>query len=168
MATSLSVDLLASISTVYASGDAQNPGSVNPVLLSTAILSNGTGAGQADIVYSESRNLGAASSEVLDLAGVLSDAFGTTVAAARVIAFQVANLNSVDGDDLRIGPDATNGWLGKWLDASDRSLVPAGGHIQWYDPNGQAVTAGSADELFVDNQGGNPIDYSILIIAASA
>jgi hypothetical protein len=132
-------------------------------------LLNGTGSGQADKVYFAQRSLDAASNEVLDLAGVLADPQGSTLTFAKVKLVAILNLDTVDGEDLVAGPDATNGWgtAGYVQDASDRRRINAGGCDIWYDPNGITVTAGSADELYVASLVGG-VTYRILIVGTSA
>jgi hypothetical protein len=132
-------------------------------------LVNGTGSGAADQVYFAERTLDATSSEVLDLAGVLADPLGSTLTFAKVKLVAFLNSDSTDGDDLAIGPDATNGWgAGGYVeDASDRRRCNAGGIDIWYDPNGIAVTAGSADEISVTTKVG-AVTYRVLIVGTSA
>ena len=132
-------------------------------------LISGTAVGQADKVYFAQRSLGAATSEMLDLAGVLADPLGSTLTFAKIKLIAVQNEDTVDGEDLHWGPDATNGWgaAGIVQDASDRRRVNAGGIDIWFDPNGIAVTAGSADELYFTTLVG-AITYKLLIIGTSA
>lgn len=132
-------------------------------------LLNGTGSGSADKAYFAERTLNATSNEVLDLAGVLADPLGSTLTFAKVKLLVISNPDTTDGDDLVIGPDATNGWgtAGLVTDASDRIRVNAGGVFVWYDPNGIAVTGGSADELYVETLVG-AVTYKVLIVGTSA
>lgn len=132
-------------------------------------LLTGTGAGQADKVYFAQRTLGAATSELLDLAGVLADPLGTTLTFAKIKLVVFLNEDGTDGEDFTVGPDATNGWgaTGWVTDASDRIRVNAGGLHIWYDPNGIAVTGGSVDEIQVTTLVG-AVTYRVLIVGTSA
>lgn len=136
-------------------------------------LEDGTSAGQIDLVFSDRRTL-SVGNEVLDLAGTLTDSFGNTITFAKVMMVLIKNRSTTDGDDLEVGPDATNGWAGAFADASDRVVVAAGrtadepGLFLWFDPRGQAVSAGSTDELYIENVGANDVDYDILIVGTSA
>lgn len=159
--------ILAQISEILDSGENRS-GDVLHKLDIDVRLKTGTGSGQADVVWSDRRTLAGAGSEVLDLAGSLTNSYGGTVTFAKVKAVFIRNRATTDGYDLRAGPDATNGWVGMFLDATDRIRVAAGGCHVWYDPNGQAVTAGSTDELFVQNDGAGSVDYDIVIIGTSA
>lgn len=128
----------------------------------------GTGSGQVDKIWSDRRTLAASGTDTLDLAGVLTDSFGTAITFARVKMVAIRNRSSTDGVDLRAGPDATGGWVGMFIDASDRNRIAAGGLLVWYDPNGQAVGAGATDELWVQNDGTASCDYDIVVVGTSA
>src|SRR3954463_2727815 len=65
--------------------------------LSDIVLSYGAGYGKADISFSDDRALSASGSENLDLAGALTDAFGQTIAAVKVKAIVIDNLESSQG-----------------------------------------------------------------------
>lgn len=131
-------------------------------------LKTGTGSGQVDVIWSDRRTLASSGTDTLDLAGVLTTSYGATVTFAKIKAVCIRNRSSTDGVDLRAGPDATNGWVGMFIDASDRNRIPAGGMVFWYDPNGQSVGAGSTDELWVQNDGSVSCDYDIIIVGTSA
>src|SRR5688572_14836683 len=64
------------------------------------ILTSGTGANQADMMWHDTRTLGASASENLDLAGSLTNAFGTTQTFARIkmvlVTAASANTNNVN------------------------------------------------------------------------
>ena len=48
------------------------------------------------------------------------------------------------------------------------AIVTGGGLFFWYDPNGAAVTAGTADLLTMINlSGGTALTYKILIVGTS-
>src|SRR5689334_6535911 len=62
-------------------------------------LDNGTGANQADRLFSDTRTIAISGTDDLDLAGVLTDAFGATSTFVKVkviaIAAAAANTNTV-------------------------------------------------------------------------
>src|SRR5690348_6520436 len=62
-------------------------------------LTSGTAAGNADVLFTDTRTITASSSEDLDLVGSLTDALGTTFSPARIKALIVgaaaANTNNV-------------------------------------------------------------------------
>jgi len=125
----------------------------------------GAANGQADILFHDIRTLTASSTEDLDLAGVLSNAFGNTVTMAEVAALYI-EADSENTNDVVFGPAASNGFLGPFGDASDRLKVAPGKCAMIMAPAaGWAVTAGTGDKLFVGNGGsGTPVAYTIILV----
>ena len=128
----------------------------------------GTTSGNADMSWHDTRTLTASATENLDLAGSLTNAFGTTQTFARikaVIVFAaVANTNNVN-----VIREGTNG-VPLFLAAGDGVPVLPGGVFVWVAPAaGVAVTAGTGDLLtFTNSAGSTSVTYSIIVIGASA
>ncbi len=134
-----------------------------------ARLSDGTAAGEADLMFSDSRTLLDGASEDLDLAGVLADALGDTVTAVRVkaIAVKAAVGNTTD---LTVGA-GTNAWATLLNAAGTVTLRPGAMFMAAVDDGdavGWAVTAGTGDILAVANAAGDDADYEVIVIGASA
>ncbi len=132
-------------------------------------LATGTGASQADKVWSDTRTIAASGSEDLDLAGVLTDALGVTFTLAKLKAVMIvaaaANTNSV-----RVTRPAANG-VPLFLAASDGLDVVPGGAFLWVAPNLAAVTvtAATGDLLTVANSSsGTSVTYDVVLIGTSA
>ncbi len=142
-----------------------------PLDLTEAIpLTSGIGANQADRLFSDERTLAASGTENLDLAGVLTDAFGASLTFARIkglmIKAAVANTNNVV-----VGGHATAAFVNWVSDATDKIIVRPGGVFCLYAPDAIAyvVTATTADMLTIANSGaGTSVTYKIAIIGASA
>jgi hypothetical protein len=140
-----------------------------PKLRRLMSFASGTGADQADILFVDERSVAASSSEDLDLAGVLADALGTTIAAAEVIGIIVeadaANTNNVVVGDATAPVPLFGG-------TNPTVAVKPGGIFVLFAPNaaGQfTVGAGSTDDLKIANSGsGTPVVYRIAILARSA
>lgn len=166
----LTARILASIVATQTSSDADTPGSVNPSTSYDRQISNGTAApNQADLIYSATRQLGAASSETLDLAGGLTDAFGNAITFVEVVAILIVNLNTLVADFLNVGPNSSNGFgVGFWAAVAHRNRIAGAAAIELVNPDGVAVTAGTGDLLFVENPGANPVNYEITIVGRSA
>lgn len=131
------------------------------------LLGSGTGAGNADIAYVARRSLAATTSENLDLAGVLTDVFGSTITAAKVKAILVVADTSNAGD-LVIGAAATNPFVGPLGGTTPTVAVRPGGLLLIADPQlGWTVTAGTGDLLKVNNLGAGTAGYRISVIASS-
>jgi hypothetical protein len=133
-------------------------------------LANGTGLGQADKVFSDTRTLTASSAEDLDLAGVLVDALGSTLTFARVkgLVIEAASTNT---NNVIVGGAASNGFI-SWVGAAAHTVtVRPGGVLALFasDATAYAVTAATADLLHIANSGaGTSVTYNVVIIGSSA
>lgn len=132
-------------------------------------LTNGTGANQADLIFTDTRTLAASATEDLDLAGVLVGAFGATLTFARVkglfIVAAVGNTNNVN-----VTRPAANG-VPLFLAASDGVAVRPGGWIGLSAPDatGYPVTAATGDLVTITNSAaGTSVTYDVIIIGSSA
>jgi len=138
-------------------------------------FTNGTGANEADIVWADRRTIAASTSEDLDLAGVLTDAFGATINAAEVVAILViaaaANTNNVVLGGAA-APVPLFGGDGATAVDDPTFAVKPGGFFFVAAPNAAGlftVGAGTTDDLKVANSGGTTgVTYDIAILARSA
>lgn len=152
--------------------------SVLDLVTNTAPLTNvttfswpsGVGAGQADLIFSDTRTLTASSTETLDLAGVLTDAYGNTLTFARVkgilVKAAVGNAN-----DVQVGGNASNFFTNWILGTTPQIVVKPGGLFMLLanDAIGYAVTASTGDLLKIANSSsGTSVTYDIVIIGCSA
>jgi hypothetical protein len=119
--------------------------------------------GKANIFFADTRQLAASGSEDLDLAGVLVDAFGATIAAGEVVLVFV-KAKATNTNSVIIGA-ATAAWPGPLGATGTYTLKPG----EWFlavSRTGWAVGAGSTDDLKIANSaGGTVVDYDIAIIA---
>lgn len=138
-----------------------------------ATLASGTGAGQADKMFSDTRTLTASSSEDLDLAGSLVDALGATVTFVKIkgliVAAAAGNTNNVVvggvAAGLASGPilPQTTGQVTLRPGAAFAVICGAA------DATGYPVTATTADLLHIANgSSGTSVTYDIIIIGTSA
>ncbi len=134
-------------------------------------LANGTGAGQADLAYTDTRTLAASATEDLDLAGALADPFGVAQVFARVkllvVQAAVGNTNNV-----QVTRPASNGFP-LFLAASDGIALRPGETLLLAasdaDAVGHVVTAGTGDLLTFTNGGaGTSVSYSVAVVGCSA
>lgn len=145
-----------------------------PAMQALIQLASGTGANQADILFMDERTVASATNDDLDLAGVLADAFGATVAAAEMVALFVINAprsGAPNTTDLTIGL-GTNPFLG-FLGGTNPTLGPIGPGgavlLQCPDAGGLgAVAGGSTDILRIANGSGAAATYQIAILARTA
>lgn len=130
---------------------------------------NGTTADKADLVFSDTRTVGASSTDALDLAGSLSSVYGATLTYVElrglIVVAATGNTNNV-----RLNRPASNG-VPLFLAASDGIDIPPGGCFAWFcGADGKVtVTAGTGDIINCDNSSsGTSVTYDVIIVGASA
>ena len=132
------------------------------------VFATGTTAAsyQQDLVHSDTISL-AGSATALDLAGGLTDAFGTTITMVEVTGITVKNNSTTTGEVITIG--AGSNPLINWVAASgDGVVIGPGGVFHISSPfDGYAVTAGTGDILTLD-PGSDTISCDYIIHGRSA
>jgi hypothetical protein len=136
----------------------------------SAPLTTGTGASQADKIYTASITLGASSGQDVDLAGVLTDPFGgaLTMVKLKAVAVRAAAANT---NNVNISRPASNGvpWF---LAASDGLSLGPGGIFVFVNPGSAGiatVTPATGDILRFDNSGaGTSVTFDLVILGTSA
>jgi hypothetical protein len=138
-------------------------GQVQPSLAVSLAFGNGTGAGNIQWTFSKSAT--AAAAPVTYTLSSLVDDQGRSIVLAKVRAFVIAHLGSVDGQPLLVGGAATNPWAAPFGSATDRQSVRAGGVYAFGGPLATAypVVAGSSDQLKVD-PGANTIPFKLMFL----
>jgi hypothetical protein len=133
------------------------------------ILAQGTGAGQADMIWSDSFTIPISGTQAVDLAGTLVGPFGTTLTFARIkmviVAAALGNTNNVN-----VVSDATNGPL-LFLAKGDGIPVKPGGMFMSFDPSatGTVITASTADLInLVNSAAGSTVTCDVVVVGASA
>lgn len=138
-----------------------------PVIADFSVnLNSGTGANQASNIFNDQRTLAPSTSENLDLAGTLTNAFGVVLTFTKV-KMLVIHADPGNVNDVLVGGAGANGWAGWSGDVTDIVKVKPGGVFIWVAPDaaGGAVVAGTADILKVANSGaGTSVIYDISII----
>jgi hypothetical protein len=132
-------------------------------------LDDGSGTNQANRIFHDERTIAASSNDDLDLAGVLLDAFGTTLTFARIKAMfikaDIGNANNVV-----VGAAASNTWVGPFGGATHTVAARPGGMLTFISPDatGWPVTAGTGDQLRVANGGaGSSVLYRIGLVGTA-
>lgn len=134
-------------------------------------LTHGTGAGQADLVFHDTRTVAASTNEDLDLAGVLLDPMGATLTYLRIKALLIAAA-ATNVNNVVVGAAAANPWIGI-LGATHTVTLRPGALFAYVagqaDATAAAVVAATGDLLRVTNSGaGTGVNYDIIVIGASA
>jgi len=142
-----------------------------PLSVARAIaLADGTGLGQADRIFHDRRTLAASANEDLDLAGVLTDAFGAVITFARIKAMLIA-ADPGNTNNVIVGNAAANGFI-SWVGAATHTVTVRPGGLLLLaasDVTGYTVTAATADLLRITNSaGGTSVTYDVVLIGASA
>jgi hypothetical protein len=131
-------------------------------------FADGTGAGQANVIFHDQRTLAASALDQLDLSGTLAGTFGNvTFARVKAIIVKAADGNT---NDVTIGGGNFATWAGTGTDLV--KIRPGGTFaltVGSADATGYAVTATTADILRISNAaGGTSVTYDVIVIGASA
>ncbi len=133
-------------------------------------LADGTGADQANVLFTDTRTLSASATEDLDLAGALANALGGSAVFAKVKAVLVT-ASASNTNNVNVTRPASNG-VPLFLAASDGVAVPPGGAFMLAGPGTAglcSVTAGTGDLLTLTNSAGSTsVTYSVAILGTSA
>lgn len=148
--------------------------SFTPMLEHAINLLDGTAADQADLLFVDQRTVNASSNDDLDLAGVLTSAFGSTITAAEVVAIVIINApqsGAANTSSLTIGGSSAP-FIG-FVGGTTPTIGPIGpgGVFVIACPTASgigAVTATTGDILRVANGSGGTAVYQIGIVARSA
>lgn len=117
---------------------------------------------KCDCLFSDTRSVALSSSEDLDLAGVLVDAFGATITAAEIVLIYI-KAHEANTNNVIIGA-ATAPFAGP-LGATGTYTLKPGEWVPFVSKTGWAVGAGATDDLKIANSGaGTPVLYDILIL----
>lgn len=168
LSSAASVSIAGALSTAFDQGRATFPFSLGR----SVSLADGTGAGKADRVWTDTRTLAASASEDLDLAGSLLDAFGAAVTFAKVKGLLVVAAPG-NSNNVIVGGASSNGFV-SWVGGATHTVtVRPGAALALIagdaDATGYAVTGGTADLLKIANSGaGSAVTYSIAVLGTSA
>lgn len=134
----------------------------------------GTSASQADQLFMDFRSVGDGADDDIDLAGVLTDVFGTTLTMVEMVGLFVINGQddaAANTTDLTIGI-GSNPFVG-FLGGTTPTIGPLKPGAAIMLAAGDAaglgtITATTADILRIGNSAGAANNYSIGIVARSA
>lgn len=132
-------------------------------------LSNGTGSGQADVVFSDTVTIAASGTLELDLRGSMVNPIGGAAVFAKVKAI-VVKARAGNTNNVVVGGAVSNPFVGPFGAVEDTIAVPPGGALVLLAPAaGWAVGAGASDILkFANSSSGTGVTFDLLIIGTSA
>lgn len=137
-----------------------------------AVLSSGTGAGKADLIFSDTRTILASAADDLDLAGGLTSPLGDSLTFVKVKAL-IVSASTANTNTVLVGGDAGNTFLTWVVGENDGVVLRPGATLALFagqdDATAYPVAAGTGDLLRITNgSSGSTVDYSIVIIGTSA
>lgn len=131
-------------------------------------LDSGTGTGQADVMWTDTRTIAASGTEDIDLKASLLTPLGQAFTPAK-LKFILVRAASGNTNNVNVTRSASNGvpFLGA---AGDIVPVLPGGHFSWSAPGaGITVTASTGDLITIANSSsGSSVTYDIVLIGTSA
>lgn len=128
-------------------------------------FASGSGAGQVNKEFTDTRTLALSTSENLDLAGGLTDPFGNVLTFTEINAIEV-RADPTNVNNVVVGGAASNPWVGPWGGTTPTIAIPPGGRWLIVHPGaGWPVVASTGDLLKILNGGaGTAVNYDIKII----
>lgn len=166
MTEALTGSIQVAVNGVFTGGPNLGMGSFNLNYPSVFGITNGTGAGQANMIWSSTRALSASSSENLDLYGSLTDNYGTVINFTKIKGILI-KASAGNTNNVLVGGAASDAFINWVGDATDIVIVRPGGMFMSYAPDSTAfaVTSGTGDLLKVANSSsGSTVTYDIIII----
>jgi len=143
--------------------DTQENGSVanRNIVTATYSISDGSGAGAADIVWADSRTVPAESIDAIDLLALTQTTLGVSVPCTirQLRAVRIVNAETDAGLSLRVGSDATG-------QTYAFEVGPGSEMLSVNNADAWPVDA-SNSLLRIANVHGDPIAYSIVLIGTS-
>lgn len=137
--------------------------------LNAITISNGAGANACNQLYHSEGSIAAGGNTTIDLAGSLTNQFGTTITFARIKLLYLKNISSTAGTTIRARSGASNGWNTAF--AATGPIINKDGFLLLYaaDATGYTVTAATGDIFRIDNNdGANAAAYELVIGGATS
>ena len=138
-------------------------------------VTNGTSANQIDLAFFRDTPtaIAASGNQDFDLAGSLTDSFGTTITMAKICGILVLNWNTAG--TLTVRSAGTNGNTATFLATGDGYIVGKAADSEnpgmfWvWMPQGATVTAGTGDMInLLNNDSSNAANYTIGLFGRTA
>lgn len=163
VSATINIDVTGTLSGTNDLGSPRMPFSLNEIVSFTP----GSAAGQANLVFPDTRTIAASGNDDIDLSGVLSGVFGGTLAFTAVRAI-IIRASAANTNNLVIGNAPSNQFLGPLGAAAHTLAIRPGDELVLTARNaGWTVTAGTGDILRIANGGsGTSVTYDIIIIGS--
>lgn len=132
-------------------------------------LTSGTGANQANVIFTDERTVADSASDNIDLAGGLDNPFGDVITfdAVKLIYIKASATNT---DDIILGGAMSYAFQGPLGDTDQTVAIAPGGVFLVAAPvDGWPVSPGTGDILTILNASGDdPATYDIVLVGVSA
>jgi hypothetical protein len=159
----IAIDVAGTIFGVNDLGSPSMPFQLNEVVAFTP----GALAGQANLVFADSRTIAASANDDIDLNGSLPAPFGGTIGftAVRAIIIRAAAGNT---NNVVVGAAASNQFVGPFGAATHTLAIRPGDELVLTARGaGWTVTPATGDILRIANSGaGTPVNYDIIILGS--
>jgi hypothetical protein len=128
----------------------------------------GTGLGQADLMFSDSRTIAASGTDPLNLTATLKDPLGATITMVHVKAILIVAA-STNTNNVVIGNAASHPIAGIFAGTTPTIAIPPGGSFLFTSLGvGVPLVASTSDQLGVANSSsGSTVTYKVIIIGTS-
>lgn len=130
----------------------------------TTTYTNGTGSGNVNKAWHDTRTLVASGNETIDLSD-LTDVFGEAISFTTIKDIFIKNEGTTE---LLVGGAASNAVVACFNDATDKVVIPAGGRFHW---NGGAagVALSTSINLKIENSDtATAAEYDIILLGVSS
>ena len=133
------------------------------------LLDGNTDETQIDVIYAEKIEIAASATETVDLSSI-ADAYGNSITLVDVdlLVFYTPGTPGVGGaanpDIVEIGPNATDGFLGPWKGATDRSKLTPKGLVMFMDPASNYSVDGTHKEVDLENTDSGDTAYVYMLL----
>ncbi len=122
---------------------------------------NGSGSGQGNTVFHDTRTLASSTAETIDLTSTLSDDFGTTILFTKVKEIWIRNNNTTTAQVMTVSGNAMGAFLGTTTHTQE--IGPTGEWGVSSPVDGMTITNTSQDQLTL-TPGAYEVIYEIVII----
>lgn len=156
--------ILNALGTYYGAGNLYQP-QVPIAFQQNYTISNGSGAGQADMIFQDQRTLGASASESLDIqTGALTDIFGNAITLSKVKAIIVTALGT-NTNNVLVGGAGSNAFSGPFGSTTDYATIVPGGMLVLVAPTAGGYTVDGTHKLLkvANSAGTTGVTYNIII-----
>lgn len=122
---------------------------------------------KANMIYTQSETLSVGNLDI-DLAGGITDTWGTTITFTKVKGIYVKNNNLVAGDTLSVGGAAANPLVNWVADGTDIVVVGPGGVLMLWNPSAAGYAVAGGAKVLRLTATGHTISYDLAVIGTIA